>query len=389
MAECPFCSAPLSTNDILRGKLKVCPRCAKPLALGGPVVKTAAPAPMPEYVPPPSHARSQPSPVQAAEPPEMETPAVPEREDEPRISPLQRLANLDGPTLAAFVLGSVGLFLASVPPWDMLAKVLALVALLLGLFASLLPALLSGRNPAFSLFVTALGLIVVLFLGRWPQLPARLPTGPMAVPLSAHAKTGPRPVKEDEWLDASEDALRDQGLRVQVFSARIVPAEDLGQARPPKLQGKVLLVQVRVSQEGQEPKSFPYESWADQAAAPSAHTPRLTDDTGRAYTQFFLDASKLPERPRPAAPGLVIPGSDEEKTPGGKPVPAPAKKGPRPSAPTAPPRGLGPGGILNMTLAYPAPPPEVTVLQLELPATAFGLEGRFRFRLPRAMIQES
>ena len=51
-------------------------------------------------------------------------------------------------------------------------------------------------------------------------------------------------------------------------------------------------------------------------------------------------------------------------------------------------RGPAPVHLLNEVLAFPAPPAEAGDLQLELPADGFGVAARFRFRIPRGMIQD-
>jgi hypothetical protein len=50
---------------------------------------------------------------------------------------------------------------------------------------------------------------------------------------------------------------------------------------------------------------------------------------------------------------------------------------------------LTPGHQVKDVLVFPLPADSVKSLWLELPASAFGKQSKFRFQIPRGMIQET
>ena len=50
---------------------------------------------------------------------------------------------------------------------------------------------------------------------------------------------------------------------------------------------------------------------------------------------------------------------------------------------------LTPGRTVDEVLGFPVPAAKAESLRLELPASAFGETGEFRFRIPRSMIGNS
>src|SRR5262249_38891369 len=102
--------------------------------------------------------------------------------------------------------------------------------------------------------------------------------------------------------------------------------------------------------------------------------------------QIALDASLLPERLNRAKP---TPPPDAGATPKDKSGPSPLRRPPGATIGWSAPKALAPGQILTVPLYYPAPASTVAALHLELPAAALGLEGSFRFQIPRAMYASS
>src|SRR2546423_478702 len=113
MAECPFCNDLLGPNDFLPGQGAICPRCGNRIATP---VWTRPP------VPPLPPASALPSPAPAPRKnQDREPPVAIDRESddedavEPRRSLVAQLRHLDGGTLAALVVGSLALLVASLP----------------------------------------------------------------------------------------------------------------------------------------------------------------------------------------------------------------------------------------------------------------------------------
>lgn len=397
MAECPFCFALLNTADILRGKLKACPRCGKSLALGAADQPAAAAPAAPPTTAPPAPLRPAVPPTAKLEQPVRAAPIRPptppptraRNEDEQEAgaeqpSAIARLARMDGVTLAAFLLVSVASLLASIPPFEFVGKLLGAAAFVVALFGSLLPAVQSGRSPTFPIVVCVLGLAVFAFMGRWPRVAPSMPQGPMALPLNPHAQEGPKEIKEGEWVDASKSMIRDEGWRVQVLAVRRIPVEMLGRAKPPKMKGKLLSVQLQVSPDDTRLTPRKYESWADRPGDASKHPPTLSDTAGKVLPQIAVEVSKLDDKAAVGKSTAAAPPVDEPPAPGVKSVPTPVRAGPAPVLAQSNLKAQPSEDTLYFTL-----PESDNDLKLELPGSALGLQGTLRFELPRGMIQDS
>jgi hypothetical protein len=404
MAECPFCFEVLNTRDILRGKLTVCPRCGKGIGQAAPAPpessatkpaarrSVAAPSPVrgePEAAPAFPPQRSAPKVFRDAVPPRVtdEENDEAEHEEQARVPFFKQLARVDAPTLAAFLIGSFTLSLAALPLFSFLAKPLSLLGLLLALFGSVLPAFLKRGSLVFPVLVALLCLGELLFMGNWPRWGSTYPLGPVAVPLNALVKEMPS-LQEEDWVDASNYAIRDKNLRVQIVSARLISPALL--AKAPKPKEKLLLLEVRVNY--QDKNTLTFEPWSGGADASTPHAPTLIDNTERSYVQVALEQNKrleIRKRPRRVEAKAAVPAGTKHA------ASDPVSGAPRPRAtPEAAsydqagtPQGPMPGNLFGDALLYPAPPPEVEYLRLELPASALGLPGQFRFQIPRTMIQ--
>jgi hypothetical protein len=111
-----------------------------------------------------------------------------------------------------------------------------------------------------------------------------------------------------------------------------------------------LTIRVRVSYEGVIFQQTPYQPWADRADSPSKHPPTLTDNQGHTFAQKSFDS------------GWKVAGRADVDA-------------------------LNPGHQVKEVLVYPVPGRDVEYLRLMLPASAFGLDGEFRFQIPRRMIR--
>jgi hypothetical protein len=162
--------------------------------------------------------------------------------------------------------------------------------------------------------------------------------------MSAH-----QPVSEDDWVDASANALKRGDVRVDIVSARVGPVDLKRKSSTTTSAERYLTIRVRTSDEGIVFQQTPYEPWADRVNSPSKNAPTLTDNQGRTLTQKTFD------------PGLNVVGRAEVDA-------------------------LNPGHQVKDVLIYPVPVRDVEYLRLMLPASAFGLAGEFRFQIPRSMI---
>ena len=113
--------------------------------------------------------------------------------------------------------------------------------------------------------------------------------------------------------------------------------------------GPYLVIRLVISYTGRTTAGLPYDPWADLAGKPSKHQPRLADNKGQAYAQVTLDAGVKPAR---RSGDLHISPDDQ----------------------------------VTEVLIFSPPLEEVDYLHLELPASAFGLAGNFRFLIPKSMI---
>lgn len=199
---CEFCDVQLRRFQFLQDAVKVCPRCGKQLipdvpgpaktAPAKPPAAVERPAPMPAAPTPAAPAPRLISPLQRLALTESDDlvfkprgPAAAESEDS---LPDQRLALLPVATVAAFLCGSFGLLVVSIPSLSMLSRPLCGVGLLISVGALLVawrtqrPVLAPGAVVALCIF----GVIVTAPAdpARGRQLPLEMPVpeGPLQAP---------------------------------------------------------------------------------------------------------------------------------------------------------------------------------------------------------------
>lgn len=380
MSKCPFCQQPLNEAEIRPGRMATCRACGKSIAPG-------AFARTPVSLPAPTHSTGE---------PEYDEDEDDSQELEPDNSFVYRVRHLDPATLTAFLCGALALGLPALAslsfttaPLAYLSKFLSGAGLLIGVLASLMPAVKKRKSIAIPVVVCLLCFVVFVLAGPWP-LPSPqtgLPPTPMAIPLDPHAQEAPQPVKEDDWVDAGKYLIRNPDLSVRLLSARVLPVEALGKARPAKVQGKVLVLLVRVSKESPKLQPVRGESWGDTPTKPSAHPAVLTDNKGQGYPQIPIDALKVPRSvtriagpPTPDQPEAPPPPDSKDKSTSAasaKPLPGPEQPADRLT-----------GHPADEVLVFPPPRQDAEYLRLALPESAFGLQGTFRLQIPRGKIQE-
>jgi hypothetical protein len=273
------------------------------------------------------------------------------------VPAVARPRGLDTATATALMCGSIALLLASIPPLNLVTKPLAGLGLLIGLGAGLVPAWKNQKPVALPIAVCALCLVALAFAGRLPFSRAPSLSSSVAVALHPNPKSmaGHPPVADDAWVNASDNAMQTNGLRVQVVSVRVGNAELKDQQKKKVASPeKYLLIQVRASYHGGALQHLFYDPWADFPGAPSKHPPTLTDAAQRAYAQITFDASRT-------VVGRVDRGANQGF--------------------------LAPGEMLDEILVFPAAAAQPEYLRLLLPAGAFGVPGEVRLQIPRHMIK--
>jgi hypothetical protein len=387
MAQCPRCNEPLGANDYLPGQAAACPRCGSPGAASdqpwwvaaAPVSETIettsltstqtapktadksdtdslefempAPAPPPKPVAPVAPAAFTAA-VPKDEPPEAEV----DDPSEPRGSFFARqyaeLKRLDGAALAALFLGSLSFFAASLESLEFLAKWFACAGLTIGVGASVVPAVINLKKLGYPVAMCVLCLFSLVFVGSWTGPPPPRVTPPkVRVSLREQGMTANEAISDDDWVDASAHAAQRNEIRVEIVQPIKVKFVELKKDKKTVYSTvKMLSINLRISYQGNEYKTFSYETWADDVGVSSKHPPTLIDSSNKTWPQNTFGAD------------WKIVGRDYKDT-------------------------LGPGGGIVDVLNYPISSVNFEFLQLRLPAAALGGAGEFRFQIPRAMIE--
>jgi hypothetical protein len=259
---------------------------------------------------------------------------------------------LDAGMVAAFLCGSVALLLASIPALNLATKPLGALGLVIGLGASVWPAWKNGRPLGVPVAICALCLFTFAFLGKLPRLhqTARPTTVAVLLKPAANSMAAYPPVRDDEWVDAATHAMQTHDLRVQVAAVQIGKVKLQEQKKEFLSSQKFLAIQLQIGYHGAALERLDYEPWADVASAPSKNPAVLMDASGRTYLQVTLDA------------GTWVAGRGEHLF-------------------------LTAGRQVRETLIFAVPPTPVEDLRLRLPAAAFGIDGEFRFKIPRSMVK--
>lgn len=379
-AECPFCAILIkAVPDEQEGDTMDCPRCGKPFTVvgrastskdrkGGSSAQTKSLKAQP-YPPRRSlesvrkaekaaeesdeREHEPPKPVRAAAPRRSE-PEV-EKETEGSGSGIPWFVILG---VLAFLIGSVGLALASFSGMEPIAVGVTLVGLVLagiGFF-------IAYRQETGTLY-PLLGIVVCLPALLWslycfsqmpkPEKPrsaaelARKTTVPLNQGNAALSDARPAPAQEDEFVDITKQAEQQGDLRVAVTGVSIgkVNFEPVPGKKPPA--ERYLIVNVRLGNVGVERK-YDYSGWGQWGGENSA---TLRDTKGKTYKlKRFEAAWEIKGQVRTTA--------------------------------------IFPGKSVDDILVFEAPPVKdlPSRLRLELPAPAFGGVGKFQFEVPARSI---
>jgi hypothetical protein len=369
-AECPFCRVIFRGVPSRRlGESLECPRCGNAFTLAamlGPIpaqkpksitkvvlstngsvvaVQTAEPVVSPTTTPPTVEIPS--APVVTV----VQAPA-------PAAPPAFRVRRRNDFGVASFVSGSVAMLTAALPYLNVLTLPLSLIGAGLGVAGI---AVLSARRrgvgyPALGLTVSLLALVLPVAVPSlfsfvpWTgadKLPP-VPAAPVVFPLrptglEQHVQAG-----ENEWVNASREAVHVGSARVRVLSAAVQSLDTKEAQRVHRSREKYLVLTLRISNAGGA-RLIAYSGWGASLKA-EVSAPVLRDDGGRTYRLAALPA------------GAHVPGQVSEAT-------------------------IPPGKIIEDTLVFQPPSAKVKFLHLELPAQACGGTGQLRLEIPRSMLQ--
>jgi hypothetical protein len=255
----------------------------------------------------------------------------------------------------SFFFGTFSLLFTSLPSLTWLVLPMAGTGMFLGSLGLLVR---SARHKGVSLpgAGLAVSVPVTLIAIFWPDvlgLPGRAPenmlsAGTQTVYHFAKGSVQHQAPRKSEWIDAGEEAIQQDGMRVRVTAVQVKAVElkdDRGRQRPGEI---CLLVKLRVSNASVD-RRVDYHSWSEALDKEQKTMPRLTDDSGKEYRLQHLE------------PGWTIAGHV-----------------PKASLPTA--------KWVDDVLVFQAPARRIAYLRLELPGAAVGLAGKFQFEIPRRMI---
>lgn len=343
MSQCPFCADPVGAKGLLPEGENTCPVCGNEIpSVAAATASSVYQGPAPLF---PARGRGldrAPGEIRKQEPSEDDA-------EEPASFATQ-LRQVDVGTAAGFALGGVALVTASIPDLTLFTKPLSCLGLLLGVVGGVVPAVRAHKKVAIPAVTCGLCLLVFLFAGDWPRWSAPQPIPAMAITLHQAGMVAPRPVAEDEWLDASTCAFRASSLQVQIVSVHLGQPELHAAGRVTHSPDKCLMIKLQVIDAGTMYRpNLPYISWADERNAPSKHPALLTDNTEHAYVQRTFEA------------GTKIAGRTYV-------------------------HALTPPALREL-LVFAAPDSNIEYLRLKLPASAFGAPGEYRFQIPRSMIE--
>ncbi|HEV3078425.1 MAG TPA: hypothetical protein VGY66_01545 [Gemmataceae bacterium] len=269
--------------------------------------------------------------------------------------PRQARAAINHLGVLSFFFGTFSLLFASLPTLTWLVLPMAATGVFLGSLGLLVR---SARNsgvglPGAGLAVSVPVMLIAIF---WPDvlgLPGRAPeskpsAGTQTVYHFAKGSVQHEAPRKNEWIDAGEEAIQQNGMRVRV-TAVLVKAVELKDGQGRRRPGEIcLLVKLRVSNASVD-RRVDYGSWGESPDKEQKTMPRLTDDSGKEY------------RLQKFEPGWTIVGHV-----------------PKASLPTA--------KWVDDVLVFQSPARGIAYLRLELPGAAVGLAGKFQFEIPRRMI---
>ncbi len=380
-AECPFCAILIkAVPDEQDGQVMDCPRCGKPFKVAGKASsskdKKGGTSAQTKSLKTQYPTRKELDARQQAEREERQR----EQADEAKTVPVIKAVKPRRPEpeedeeeesrgsgipwfvilgIVAFLMGSVGLALASFGGMELVALGLTLLGLVLagiGFFVAF-------RQESGTLY-PILGIVVCLPALLWsgycysqapkpekPRSAAELakktlvPLGQRNAALSGEKAT---PLQQGEVPDYTKQAQQQGDLRITVTNVAIGLPPLEGQPNKKKPADKCLLVYVKANNVGAERK-YDFSGWGQWG---SDHAGSLRDTKGKTYKLKRFDAA------------WEVKGQVHS------------------------PMGVFPGKSVEDILVFEAPPPKdmPAHMRLELPAGAFGAEGILTFDIPGSKV---
>ena len=252
--------------------------------------------------------------------------------------------------IVAFLLGSVGTALASIPGLELIAVGLTLVGIVLGAVGFLV-AFKQDTGTLYPLLGVVVCLPALLWSGYcYTQVPK--PEKPRSaaelkkktiISLDSHSGEAPTTAQEGETVDSSKEAQQQGDLRIAVTAVCIATAPFIPvPVKKPPID-KFLIVQVRLANVGVERK-YDYSGWGQWGSENAA---TLRDTKGKVFKLKRFEAT------------WDVKGQQRSTS-------------------------VFPGKSVDDILIFEAPPlKEIpSRLRLELPAAACGNEGKFIFEIP-------
>jgi hypothetical protein len=265
--------------------------------------------------------------------------------------------------LAALLIGSVALILASFPFLKVLTVILGGIGLVVGILAtgSSQGKWKIGSIAGLSASLVAIGLGVLAFLkasgdtsleGRLTQVPLRNPITSTSSRENANSET--------DWVDAGTNAAQQGDVRVRLISIAVGPVDfkeipgvagksqgassKSAQKRP---RQKYLIIKLRISNAGAG-RLIAYAGWNHPSPNPEAGLVSLRDGGGKEYSLKVF-------------PGKEVVGQVSKAS-------------------------IPPTKWVDDVLVFDAPPSRVEFLRLELPGGIVGNNRNFRLQIPGRMI---
>jgi hypothetical protein len=238
---------------------------------------------------------------------------------------------------------------------DFLSKPFSALGLLLGVVA-ILTVLEQpwGFAKGVPFVAAALSLLALVLIGPWPwagqgssteQAPD--PAEVLVVPRNDQGMQRRSPLPADQWYDASQGDLQQQGIRVSVSDVVLGFPRLLNNGTRRSSPTRALSIRVRVANASLVRK-VEFTGWTSAAEADDPAV-RLTDNTGQTWNPRRLPSGWTPDV---------------------------AERG-----------SLGPGRAAQDTLLFEPQAGSFEWLRLELPASAFQGIGVLRLQIPQSMIK--
>ena len=350
-ARCPFCHVLVSGVPVEHeGSSISCPRCENYFTLA---------AITESHVQARRHSGSHTTPGLAVKETctELDTPPPPTVHGMPaRSDAMTAPETVSRPTInrfgvLSFFLGTLALLCASLPGASFLIVPLAGAGILSAALGVVVP---SARAAGVGLVLAGFAVAVPVLASAcfWPallHLPARATEDKSSADLPsvyrlARARNFQRVApQQTEWVNASQGAVQQAGVRVRVAGVAVkkVPLQDPAGRRKPG-EGS-LVIRLRISNASAD-RLVEYRSWS----AAGENVPRLQDDKGKPYPLRDFGQDQVVGQVRHS----LLPMAK----------------------------------WVDDVLVFEPPPANIEWLRLELPGAGVGLEGQFRLEIPRRLI---